>query len=285
MIYETPELPEHVNAPTTNPLREFAGILVAVVAVIGTLCAVVWWSASWLARQTPFEWETSLVGERILGPFEAESESERTGALRDLGERLRAVMALPNDMPIRVHYSDSEVPNAFATLGGHIVITRGLIELVDSENALAMVLAHEIAHVEHRDPIGSLGGGLALGLLVASITGGSTDLTSIGAGLTQLSFSRSQENAADLAALDALRALYGHSAGAEQFFQRVQTIDPISGSIPSFLSTHPHAEDRLQRIIEQQRLESTARPQTPLSAALKPDIAAPPAAEAAGPED
>jgi Zn-dependent protease with chaperone function len=270
VIYETPELPEHVNAPTTHPLREFAGILIAVVAVIGTLCAVVWWSASWLARQTPFEWETELVGETILGPFEAERESERTQALRELGVRLSSVMALPDDMPINIHYSNSEVPNAFATLGGHIVITRGLIELVDSENALAMVLAHEIAHVEHRDPIGSLGGGLALGLMIAAVTGGGTDVTSIGASLTQLSFSRAQETAADEAAQDALRALYGHSGGAEQFFQRVQEIDPISGAIPSFLSTHPHAEDRLQQILRRQTLEPDERAQTPLPAVLRP---------------
>ncbi len=269
MIYETPELPEHVNAPTTKPVREFVGILIAVVAVIGTLCAVVWWSASWLARQTPFGWETELVGETILGPFEAETDSERTLALREIAERLRVVMALPVDMPIRVHYSPSEVPNAFATLGGHIVITRGLIDLVDSENALAMVLAHEIAHVEHRDPIGSLGGGLALGLLIASITGGGTDVTAIGASLTQLSFSRKQEYAADTAALDALQALYGHTAGAEQFFAKVQDIDPVSGAIPSFLSTHPHAADRLQRIVERQSMEPTERPQTPLPEALQ----------------
>ena len=66
---------------------------------------------------------------------------------------------------------------------------------------------------------------------------------------------------------------------------RVQDIDPISGSIPGFLSTHPHAEDRLQRIIEQQSRESTDRPQTPLSAALKLDTAVRPAAEAAEPAD
>jgi Zn-dependent protease with chaperone function len=269
MIYETPELPEHVNAPTTSPLREFAGVLGAVVVVIGTLCAVVWWSASWLARQTPFGWETALVGETILGPFEAQSDSVQTSALRELAERLRAVMDLPDDMPISVHYSDSEVPNAFATLGGHIVITQGLLELVDSENALAMVLAHEIAHVAHRDPIGSLGGGLALGLMIAGVTGGGTDVTAIGASLTQLSFSRAQETAADGAALDALDALYGHTAGAEQFFARVQALDPVSGAIPSFLSTHPHAADRLQRIVERQSGEPAERPQAPLPEALR----------------
>ena len=61
----------------------------------------------------------------------------------------------------------SNVPNAFATLGGHIAVTSGLYRRMPSENALALVLAHEIAHVSARDPISALGGSATLALLVA----------------------------------------------------------------------------------------------------------------------
>jgi len=37
--------------------------------------------------------------------------------------------------------------NAFATPGGHIFITRGLVESASSEDALAGIIAHELAHV------------------------------------------------------------------------------------------------------------------------------------------
>jgi predicted Zn-dependent protease len=43
---------------------------------------------------------------------------------------------------------DSPEINAFATPGGHIFITRGLIKAVESEDALAAVIAHEIAHIQ-----------------------------------------------------------------------------------------------------------------------------------------
>jgi predicted Zn-dependent protease len=43
---------------------------------------------------------------------------------------------------------DSPDLNAFATSGGHIFITRGLVEAVQTEDALAAVIAHEIAHVQ-----------------------------------------------------------------------------------------------------------------------------------------
>lgn len=40
--------------------------------------------------------------------------------------------------------------NAFATPGGHIFITRGLLECAESEDALAAVIAHELAHIQLR---------------------------------------------------------------------------------------------------------------------------------------
>lgn len=43
---------------------------------------------------------------------------------------------------------DSDEINAFATSGGHIFITRGLLQCTDSEDSLAAVIAHEVAHIQ-----------------------------------------------------------------------------------------------------------------------------------------
>jgi predicted Zn-dependent protease len=43
---------------------------------------------------------------------------------------------------------DSNEINAFATSGGHIFVTRGLISAAKNEDALAAVIAHEIAHIQ-----------------------------------------------------------------------------------------------------------------------------------------
>jgi predicted Zn-dependent protease len=45
---------------------------------------------------------------------------------------------------------DSPELNAFATTGGHIFVCRGLMEALTTEDALAAVLAHEIAHIQLR---------------------------------------------------------------------------------------------------------------------------------------
>jgi predicted Zn-dependent protease len=51
---------------------------------------------------------------------------------------------------------DSPEINAFSTSGGHIFVTRGLIEVANSEDTLAAVLAHEIAHVQLQHSIRSI---------------------------------------------------------------------------------------------------------------------------------
>jgi predicted Zn-dependent protease len=43
---------------------------------------------------------------------------------------------------------DTNEVNAFATSGGHIFVTRGLISAAKSEDALAGVIAHEVAHIQ-----------------------------------------------------------------------------------------------------------------------------------------
>lgn len=47
-------------------------------------------------------------------------------------------------------------PNAFACPGGIILITRGLLKMCANEDQLAAALAHEVAHVGHRDGINSI---------------------------------------------------------------------------------------------------------------------------------
>jgi predicted Zn-dependent protease len=51
---------------------------------------------------------------------------------------------------------DSPEINAFSTSGGHIFVTRGLIGVTNSEDTLAAVLAHEVAHVQLQHSVRSI---------------------------------------------------------------------------------------------------------------------------------
>ncbi len=67
-------------------------------------------------------------------------------------------LVINSDMPeiyngYRVGILDTDEINAFATSGGHILVTRGLLECADSEDALAGVIAHEIGHIQFKHGI------------------------------------------------------------------------------------------------------------------------------------
>ena len=51
-----------------------------------------------------------------------------------------------NDVSYRISILKSEEINAFATLGGYLYITTGLLNFVDSYDELAFIIGHEVAH-------------------------------------------------------------------------------------------------------------------------------------------
>ena len=214
-------------------------------ALVITALAV---SADYLTKYIPFRYEQALFADSqsmVPEPHELDKK------LKPLADRIAHVMDLPDDMKITVHYADVDEVNAFATLGGHVVINRGLIEKLPSENALAMVMAHEIAHIKHRHPIRSLGRTVVVVLALMAIVGVQGDdivgrvIGDTGA-LTLLSFSRGQESEADRSALEAVAGVYGHTAGALDLYTvLMEAHGDKHFAAPTFLRTHPLTEDRI----------------------------------------
>ncbi|MFZ5755354.1 MAG: M48 family metallopeptidase [Pseudomonadota bacterium] len=255
MKYENPEPPEEVNYPTDHPLRELAILLAGALAVVAVLVVVLSVSAGWLARQIPFAvergWATQFADRlpaREPDPLRDAAEAR----LQAMAERVAGLQGMPADMRPVVHLLDDDRINAFATLGGHVMVTRGILEKLPHENALVLLLAHEIAHVKHRDPVVALGRGLAVMTALATLGGVGDGGAMTGrlqdAGLlTMLSFNRGQESAADEEALRTLALWYGHTAGATALFD-VLVRAAAGHEPPEFMSTHPASEDRLARM-------------------------------------
>ncbi|MEM8737995.1 MAG: M48 family metalloprotease [Planctomycetota bacterium] len=98
------------------------------------------------------EWDRRVGDEnapKLLAAFGQLSNPELTAYVDSVGRRLTE--QLP-DSPFDYRFTllDTETPNAFALPGGHIYVTRGLLPLLNSEDELAAVLAHEIIHSESR---------------------------------------------------------------------------------------------------------------------------------------
>ena len=179
MEYSNPKIPEGINTTAENPLKEFFILSIGILGLIFITVIILSLAAEKLAVYVPFKTEQSLIPEMWAGTdLETESEaSKQTGEyLQSLSDRLAEHIHLPDDMEITVHYMEEDVVNAFATIGGHIFIYQGLLDELNSENALAMVVAHEMAHVYHRHPIIAMGRGVIIGLLLSAISGASSDL-------------------------------------------------------------------------------------------------------------
>ncbi|MGH8741519.1 MAG: M48 family metalloprotease, partial [Burkholderiales bacterium] len=163
MSYENPEIPEGINNSERRPLASFLRLCAGAVALVVAAGAALFVLADRLTPLVPFRYEAAVT-RGLFAP--AASEGPIEPYLRALTARLASAQSLPEGMSVQVHYDEGEVANAFATLGGHIVLYQGLLEAMPDENALAMVIAHEIAHVRHRHPIASVGRAAALGFLL-----------------------------------------------------------------------------------------------------------------------
>ncbi len=251
MEYTNPEIPEGINVGKENPLKEFLILTAGVIGIIVLAVVILSFLAERLAVYVPFSIEQELVADAHI---DVDTNEEIENYLQGISDQLTQHMELPEDMSFTIHYSEEPVENAFATIGGHIYIYQGLLELLPNENTLTMVIAHEMAHIYHRHPIIALGRGVVIGLLLAAISGLSGDyfvgqIVNDAGVITLLTFNRDQEREADSTALTMVSAHYGHIAGTDELFKimlELQNKDPVK--IPLFLSTHPLSQERLTNI-------------------------------------
>lgn len=262
MEYSNPKIPEGINTTNEHPLKEFFILSVGVLGIIFVAVIILSLTAEKLAVYVPFETEQGLIPEmwtQIEPEIESQTGKQTREYMQSLSDRLAVHMQLPEGMEITVHYIEDDIVNAFATIGGHIFIHQGLLDELHSENALSMVIAHEMAHVYHRHPIIAMGRGVVIGLILSAITGASGDqfvgqvINETGM-IAMLNFNRDQEREADITALNAVNGLYHHVAGTNDLFKALmQAHDPDEVEPPVFLSTHPLTQDRIDDLIEYAR--------------------------------
>jgi predicted Zn-dependent protease len=282
MKFRNAKVPEGINVSRHSPLADFLILSGVVVVVFGALAIAALFGGAALARHMPVSWENALASAVLNDealPIDGDGE-EATAALQALADRLALHMDLPEGLRVTVHYLEDDQVNAFATVGGHVFFFRGLLEGMPDENALAMIMAHEIAHVANRDPIAALGGTVLLQLVLAVVLSSAPEsLEGLIYGPNALlltGFSREAESRADQDALAAVAALYGHLAGAATIFEFFleEAARTGTGEPPAFLSTHPLSAERIAGIRDRAdargwSLEGQATPLSPALARLR----------------
>jgi len=162
-----------------------------------------------------------------------------------IGQRL-AKETQRSNIPYTFQVVKDDSINAFATTGGFIYLNTGLIEAADNEAQLASVIAHEIGHIEEEHMIEQMRQtAIARGVAVAAGLDRNT-LVNIGVDLAlRLPNSREDEFEADQVGLDILKKAGYAPSAMVNFMEKLQK---KSGSVPSFLSTHPGVDDRINAL-------------------------------------
>jgi beta-barrel assembly-enhancing protease len=239
---------EGINAqPSKHPLLDLAVLLGGLIIVVGAVVFLLGSFGEWLFTRMSLETEMKL--------FEKTSISTQFNDTKII-ELESLINKLQPHIPFRLKVSIlcEEKPNALALPGGLILLTSGLFKTVHSENGLAFVLGHEIGHFINRDHMRGIGRHLMLQLFgsLAGFSMSEQSSSSLILDLSSKSFSRSAEIKADDYGLFLLQKVYGHSFGAEEFFNTLRSDEGAFENLMAFSSTHPLSSDRFDRVEKRQ---------------------------------
>ncbi|MBV9528776.1 M48 family metallopeptidase [Sphingomonas sp.] len=220
------------------------GLLPALVvggAITAAVVAFGYVAPHWIAPHVPMRWERD-VGSAIVGDFGDLRCRNADGqkALEALVERVSPGATQGPD-GLKVAALNVNVFNAAALPGGYIVVFKPAITETNPD-ALAGVLAHEIAHVRRRHVTEALLRELGIGALVRTFAG------NVGANAEQivsLSYTRQNEAQADSDAIVMLRRAQVSPRPTGALFQRLSKDAPQYSA--QFLESHPASAARAKQ--------------------------------------
>ncbi|MBH0190392.1 MAG: M48 family metallopeptidase [Nitrospira sp.] len=191
---------------------------------------------------------------------------EVTDMVNRVGTRIAAAANKPEYQWEFVVIQDDRSINAFALPGGKVAVFTGILPFTKTEDGLATVMGHEVAHALQRHGAERYSRGILetigqVGALAAGAAAGRPDaamaaMSAYGVGVS-LPFGRSQEAEADRIGLRLMAQAGYDPREAVPFWERMsgcprQMIDKVcfraKQNIPEFLSTHPSDTSRINQI-------------------------------------
>lgn len=211
-------------------------------------------AADLLARNMPAGMERKL-GQGVLATldkhmFAPSAFSEQRMAA--LSERFRQLRPADGEAPDwRLVFRKSRIgPNAFALPSGDIVLTDEMVRLLDDDEAVMGVLAHELGHLQQKHITRRIIQGAVVGTSAAMLFGDvSSLLTTAPAALVDMKYSRDAERDADDYAIAMLRRNGIPLEHLLKVFEKLNEFEQKRGlKMADYLSSHPASEDRIERV-------------------------------------
>ena len=202
----------------------------------------------------------------VLRKARLSEDVEVNDMVNRVGTRIAAAANKPEYQWEFVVIQDDRSINAFALPGGKVAVFTGILPYTKTEDGLATVMGHEVAHALQRhgaerysrgvlETIGQVGA-LAAGAAAGRPDAAMAAMSAYGVGVS-LPFGRSQESEADRIGLRLMAQAGYDPREAVPFWERMsgcprQMIDKMcfraKQNIPEFLSTHPADVSRINQI-------------------------------------
>lgn len=188
----------------------------------------------------------NLFKDLIWDKYPTVKDNYADSALQQIAKRL--VSAL-DTTEYRYQFTiiKSKEVNAFTIPGGNIYVFSGLIELADTPEEVAAVLAHEIGHAEKRHVVTKLINEMSMSAVVAVLSGGDPSvITQMLQSVISNRFSREHEDEADKFALQLLENANISPKNMAKFFQKMSDENLDYNEDLEFMMTHPHNNKRIE---------------------------------------
>ncbi|MEM9807066.1 MAG: M48 family metallopeptidase [Cyanobacteria bacterium P01_D01_bin.56] len=194
------------------------------------------------------EQEVSLggqVNQQLLGQsFRLYRDSAITAYVDQIGQSLIPYSDRP-DIPYVFQVVEDDSINAFATMGGYVYITTGLLAAAENEAEVAGVLGHEVGHIAEKHALDQMRD-VAIAQGIAGAFGLSRNqMVSIAVDVAlTLPNSRKDELVADEHGFVTMGEAGYDQTGMATLMQKLDT----GNSPPAIFSTHPNPKDRVARL-------------------------------------
>jgi len=211
---------------------------------------------------------------RLLGAAPLVADEKLQRYVNHVGRWLASQTERP-DLPWKFGVLDAPELNAFATPGGHVFVTRGLLAQMKTEAELAGVLSHEIVHVLKKHHLKAIQKTAQMELANTAITTfqrqdrntpAREKLLSVGSELFSRGLDKSDELEADrLGVVIAARGGYD-AYGLPAVLQTLQAMNPEDSGLALMFKTHPAPAERLDALEKMQPTLDTYAAQRQLAA-------------------
>lgn len=260
LVIEDPELRRQLaqSMPSLAALGKRRPAAMPRIALFGATLAVAvaaFWLAvdvgsGYVAPFVPYDLQRRLgesVASDVIGQQPLCQGRAGLAAINGLATRLAKAADYPH--PVSVRIVKGGPVNAYTLPGGILVFYSDLIDLARDGNEVAGVLAHEMGHVAHHHAIQGLVRQFGVEQLLKAMTGGFSDLGTLGSGgtlLLALRNGRGFERDADATAIELLEKLGLRADGVARFFERLLEDQPTdAAALIGIWSSHPPTKERI----------------------------------------